>query len=437
MPSPRRFLLILAIVLLAARGLTAQEGSGEQVSATSLLLRATCDAGAPSELRSFKKRQLLRRQADLEKTAAALRADALANAGAYTPEDRKDFTETLARFRAELDEIHAFLTNGCSAGTMAVPASLKKTPDQPSIPSASPTTQLAALPDPVSKQPSPVASSPMAESSSRQDPAPAPRQPATSSTTQPATAAVPQSPATGPQLPNADVQSVQKELDDLEKALAKQPQDFGLVLGVGSLVINPNVSDYTNDSNVLHTTNLGSATPQILAGVSFRSHVPGLTRRWRDRPENGPRCGDKAVDNCREPWQYHPWSGFVSLKFAPGASQTLNGYVIGGTYSITKFLDVLVGFGLTPVQEASPGFRVTAAQFVANQQKLGLDLNFDPNAMLANKRNAFDGFPVTDANGKLIYQGSPTTVHYRGGAVVGVAFPLHFASAFKSPTPSN
>jgi hypothetical protein len=84
------------------------------------------------------------------------------------------------------------------------------------------------------------------------------------------------------------------------------------------------------------------------------------------------------------------------------------------------------------VNEASPGFRVTASQFVANQQKLGLDLNFDPNAMLANRRNAFDGFPVTDASGKLIYQGNPLSVHYRGGAVFGVSFPIYFHSYFRT-----
>ena len=427
MPRSKRFLVLLGFSLLAMHGLGAQENNREQLSATSVLVRAACDAGAPSELRSFKERQLLRRQGDLEKTAAALRADALANTTTYTPEDRKDLTETLARLRAELDEIRAFLANGCPAGTLAVPASLRrKAPDIPSIPAApaseNPAPRFVVSADPATNELSPAAVAPAVASASPQDPTPA---------------AQPQNAASGPQLPNVDVQTVQKQLDDLEKALSKQPQDFGLVLGVGSLVINPNASDYTNDSNVLHTTNLGSATPQILAGVSFRSHIPGLTRRWRDKPENGPRCSEKMVDNCREPWQYHPWSAFVSLKFAPSASQALNGYVIGGTYSITRFLDVLVGFGLTPVQEASPGFRVTAAQFVANQQKLGLDLNFDPNAMLANKRNAFDGFPVTDANGKLIYAGSPTTVHYRGGAVVGVAFPLHFASAFKAPTQSN
>jgi hypothetical protein len=214
----------------------------------------------------------------------------------------------------------------------------------------------------------------------------------------------------------SDIQQLQKQVDDLKKALGSEDPNFSLVLGVGSQVINPDASDYMNDSNVLHATNLGSATPQLLAGVSFRSHVPSLTRRWR---------------NSEEIWQRHPWSGFVSLKFAPGASQVLNGYVIGGTYSIAKYLNALVGFALTPVNEPSPGFRVTAAQFVASQQKLGLDLNFDPNAMLANKRSAFDGFPITDPTGKLIYPGNPLTVHYRGGAVFGVSFPIYFRSFLK------
>ena len=121
---------------------------------------------------------------------------------------------------------------------------------------------------------------------------------------------------------------------------------------------------------------------------------------------------------------------FVNVKFSPQASQTINGYVIGGSYAIAKYLDVLIGFALSPINEPSPGFRVAASQYVTQQQALGQSLSFDPVAMLENKQNAFDGFSVADSNGKLIYKGDPTEVHYRGGAVFGVSVPIPFSSAF-------
>jgi hypothetical protein len=57
-------------------------------------------------------------------------------------------------------------------------------------------------------------------------------------------------------------------------------------------------------------------------------------------------------------------------------------------------MDFLVGFALTPVSEPSPGFRVVASQFVTAEQKQGLDMSFNPTAMLNNSSNAFDGFPT-------------------------------------------
>jgi len=121
----------------------------------------------------------------------------------------------------------------------------------------------------------------------------------------------------------------------------------------------------------------------------------------------------------------------VSLKFSPAASQTINGYVIGGSYAIMSHLNVLIGYALTPVNEAAPGFRVAASQFVAAQQLQGQYLSFNPVAMLNNSQNAFDGFSVADSTGKLIYKGNPLTVHYRGGAVFGVAIPVTFSSFLK------
>lgn len=254
----------------------------------------------------------------------------------------------------------------------------------------------------------------------------------------------------------SDVQNLQQQVTGIKNALQSEDGDFAAVLGVGSLIVNSGVTDYQNQSNVIHSANLGRATPQFLTGVSFRSKLPNFRRfdcgnhsHSKKSSTAGPSStsssssGDQTASNpdsalastC-ESWQRQPWAGFLSLKFAPGASQTLNGYVLGGTYSIAHYLNAFIGFSLTPINEPAPGFRTTAAQFVISQQKLGHDLNFNPTAMLNNSQNAFDGFPVTDSSGRLIFQGNPLTVHYRGGAVFGVSIPLYLKSLF-SGQPSS
>ncbi|SRR6266851_2902048 len=224
-----------------------------------------------------------------------------------------------------------------------------------------------------------------------------------------------------------EIQKLKDQMKQIEDALKTENEDFALVLGVGSLIVDSNVTDYHNQSNVLQSTNVGRATPQLLTGVSFRSRLPN--------PVVFEACKHPADLNAKcDAWEQRPWSFFVSLKFSPNSTQILNGYVFGFSYSITKYLNVLIGLALTPINEPAPGFRVAASQFVTNQQKLTTpqDLNFDPIAMLNNTKNAFDGFPLTDASGKLIYQGSATTTHYSGGAVFGISIPIYFKSVFGS-----
>jgi len=430
-----RFAVVSIVIALAGSVGMAQDSDTRSADVTSALIRTACDPNAPNELRDFKQRQIQRRKAYVENAIEVMKADASLNSRTYSGEDQRDFNETLNRMQAELTQLQAFAVNGCadeSLHQLSLPSSRA-----PSIAAVivttlkngtAPNSRQAGQPQPATSQTSSQGSSPQSTSK-------------TDTGSKPTDAKAASKPTPAPQDDNAnksmsdDVTKLKAQVKAIEDALSVQNQDFALVLGVGSMVINPHVSDYKNDSNVLHTTNLGSSTPQLLTGVSFRSHVPSLTRRFRDLDFG---CADPKNKKCGEAWQVHPWSGFVSLKFAPGASQLLNGYVIGGTYSITKYLDALIGFSMTPVNEASPGFRVTASQFVTNQQKLGLDLNFNPTAMLLNRRNAFDGFPVTDTSGKLIYPGDPLTVHYRAGAVFGVSFPIYFRSSLKpSTTGSN
>jgi hypothetical protein len=255
-----------------------------------------------------------------------------------------------------------------------------------------------------------------------------------------------------------------KDVKAIKDALsADSDLDFSLVVGIASLIVVSGSTDYSDQSNVIHSNNLGRATPQFLTGVSFRSHLPNILPRYhgctwnvtptlpadKTTPGTDGSTAEKALPQGKdsystqgnsgvgsacsyaEPWQKRPWSAFVSVKFSPGSSQTVNGFVFGASYALTKYLNALIGFSLTPINEPAPGFRTTAAQFVTAQQKLGQDLNFNPTAMLNNSQNAFDGFPVTDSTGKLIYSGNPLTVHYHGGAIFGVSIPIYFSSAFK------
>jgi hypothetical protein len=167
----------------------------------------------------------------------------------------------------------------------------------------------------------------------------------------------------------------------------------------------------------------------------MRTIVPNFRKpRARKVANSGAKieeCKGELIPGSKcELWRRRPWQAFVSIKLSPQASQTINGYVIGGSYPIAHYLDALIGFALTPINEPAPGFKVTASQFVAEQQKQGLDLSFDPAAMLKGAPDSFDGFPVTDSTGKLIYKGNPLAIHYRGGVIFGVSIPFSFSSIF-------
>ena len=226
-----------------------------------------------------------------------------------------------------------------------------------------------------------------------------------------------------------------KQRDDIKDALKDEDPDFALMLGIGSLIVNKH-TDYSDQSNILRSNNIGKATPQFLTGVSFRSKIHNFNNNHfhfhpvdRSCYANSKPTG-LPPGTCDE-WRVHPWGGFVSVKFTPGSSQTVNGFVFGLNYALTKYLNALIGFSLTPINEPSPGFIRIATQFVSQQQQQGQYLSFDTNAMLHNKSDAFDGFPVTDPGGKLIFQGNPLAVHYHGGVVLGVSVPIYFSSIFK------
>jgi hypothetical protein len=202
----------------------------------------------------------------------------------------------------------------------------------------------------------------------------------------------------------------------------ESPGDFDLVLGVGSLLIKPGLTDYkvNNENSVLGTANLGSASPQLLAGAAFRLAVPNF---------------GKGASRLFGP---QPWFAFLSLKFSPDSSQTLNGYVLGMSYKFNKAFAGLAGYALTPVQEPSPGFRAAAIQVVSQNPNVPAYQRFNLNDLQQNNRNAYDGFPlfVQTAAGPSttrLFSGDPTVVHYHGGFVIGVAIPISLKAALTGP----
>ncbi len=194
---------------------------------------------------------------------------------------------------------------------------------------------------------------------------------------------------------------------------SKNPDEdnVDVMLGISSLITNPGNTNYGIVNNsVLQAKILGSATPQFLTGLSFTLPF--------DRP-----CRWRAGDDSPRPWR-----AFVSLKFTPGSNETTNGYVIGGSYRLGKLLDVLAGFALTPISEVSPGFQRAAIQAVKDNPSLDAYRAFNTDAMARNTLNAFDGFPILRQTGtgpqSTVYAGEALTTHYRGGFIIGIAFPL-------------
>jgi hypothetical protein len=273
-------------------------------------------------------------------------------------------------------------------------------------------------------------------------------------------------------------------LKKIEDQLKKQDEvgDFALTVGIGTLSRNGNYTDYVNNTYVLSRSNSGGQTPQYLVGVSLRTALHRNPFQW-NRRDNGnnaqpptkigtspavvetstsentttetstagqskivitktttskisaapsnPIANDSIARTQSDSWSTRPWSGFVSVKFASDSSQVLNGFVIGGSFRAAHYLDVLIGYAVTPVNEPSPGLRNAAALYVEQQQKLGNLLRFDPAAMRKGAPDAFDGFSLKDPNGKLIYEGNPLNTHFRDGVVVGVAVPFSFSDALR------
>ena len=222
---------------------------------------------------------------------------------------------------------------------------------------------------------------------------------------------------------------------------------FELVTGVGAELAGIETTSYKidTDNNALSQTNVGRKTVEILLGGGFILpwHKWG---RWIEKSYCGTPTKEGEKDQpCREGGDaayknYRPWETFLSIRFAPASDQTINGFVVGGGYRITKYFSLLVGYSVTPVNEPTHGFRVAASQVVAANPTISPYNHFNASDLLHDTPGAFDGFPLFlyNANGittTKIFPTSPIVVHYHSGIYFGVGIPLNLTALFKPSAP--
>jgi hypothetical protein len=191
------------------------------------------------------------------------------------------------------------------------------------------------------------------------------------------------------------------------------PSGVEVEVGIVGRVGGPNISNYSTQNSVLSLTNLGSSTPQLLAGLGFMV------------------CGPDSMSSFCTHTATKSLGAFVSAQFGSGSNQAITGYSLGATIGISQHLRGLIGFSLTPVSEVTPGFLTAASQYVGKNPSLFPGI--DPAKLAANGYNAFDGIQFTNtvpaagsaATSTIYYPGSPTTNHYRGGLIIGVALPIN------------
>jgi hypothetical protein len=258
---------------------------------------------------------------------------------------------------------------------------------------------------------------------------------------------------------------------------------FEVLTGVGAVLAGVEDTSYKEQNDALSATNIGRKTPEILLGGGFilpwhsaggwieRSYCGRQYERAQkdkskedkakkdkakgDKPREDAPTDDKAEgDNAakEEPpaatalssdckpggayRDYRPWEVFLSIRFAPASDQTINGFVLGGGYKITKYLALMAGYSVTPIDEPSPGFRVAAAQIVAANPTVSPYNRYNPSDLLHNMPGAFDGFPlfIYNTSGQTtqkLFLGNPRVTHHRSGIYFGVGIPLNLTALFK------
>lgn len=208
----------------------------------------------------------------------------------------------------------------------------------------------------------------------------------------------------------------------------KEPEydktSFQVLTGVGASFLPIETTSYKLDSttNALSQTNVGRKHLELLLGGAFILPWKTIYKKQGN--------SDPDYKN------FHPLEAFLSLRFAPGADQTFTGFVVGGGWRVHKYLSLLVGYSLTPIDEPTSGFRRAAAQVVAANPTIAPYNQYNANDLAQNKPGAFDGFPLFLYNSSgvtttKIFPTSPTVTHARSGIFFGVGIPLNLGALLK------
>jgi hypothetical protein len=219
-------------------------------------------------------------------------------------------------------------------------------------------------------------------------------------------------------------------------AVAQTPaENVNAVIGLG--FAGPSDSpDYNLNSNTLSSTHEGKTTPQYMVGLSYPLPINYFKQSDWDNQCTITTADSADVQKAKSTrWRCQPLGAFVSAKFSTDSSSTVNGVTFGLTHRIVGNLSLLIAGSLSPFQQPSPGFINAAVQTVVAQRAANNTFYnlFDPTAMKANAKDAFDGFPtvlITTTGtitapvytpGTQIYNGTVLVTNYRPGFMIGVA----------------
>jgi hypothetical protein len=228
------------------------------------------------------------------------------------------------------------------------------------------------------------------------------------------------------------------------------PNGVEIEVGIGSRV-GREVSNYQSNNGILSLTNLGRATPQLLTGLGFSFCETGGSTTTTVTPGANVGAVTKITTHtgggdvsrfCQNPLGQR-LGVFVAAQFGTGSSSGITGYSVGGTIALGKYLRFLAGFTETPVNEVSPGFANTAAQYVNKNPTLFPGVS--PSNLSFNAYGAFDGIQSTStaptsgaaATSTIYYPGNVTEVHYRGGFLIGISLPINIFNLFGGNSKTN
>jgi len=241
--------------------------------------------------------------------------------------------------------------------------------------------------------------------------------------------------------PSANGQNDKSMLKGKDATPPPDASHFQLMTGVGAVLAGAESTSYSTGNDAMVAKNVGRKTPEILLGGGFILPWRGAGG-WIEREYCGTKDAEAAnqspSDDCKIGGtyrNYRPWQTFLSIRFAPGTDQTINGFVVGGGYRLTKYFSLLIGYSVTPVEEPSPGFRVAAASVVSANPTIAPYNRYNAADLLSNKPGAFDGFPlfVYGPNGVTtakLFPNPPTVTHHRSGIYFGVGIPLDLKGLF-------